>query len=69
MRQSNSVVPGWCHYARPVLEEVGYSLFGPLAVNIAAPDEGNVHLHDLIADRGQREDTAASRREPAPPWR
>jgi hypothetical protein len=28
----------------PVFEAAGYSLFGPLALNIAAPDEGNMHL-------------------------
>jgi len=28
----------------PVFEEAGYSLFGPIAVNCAAPDEGNQHL-------------------------
>ena len=27
----------------PVFEEAGYSLFGPLATNISAPDEGKVH--------------------------
>src|SRR5215212_6551345 len=27
-----------------VFEAAGYSLFGPLAINAAAPDEGNVHL-------------------------
>ena len=48
----------------PVFEEAGYSLFGPLALNIAAPDEGNIHLLDHVA-------TAASTR-PLPaavgPW-
>lgn len=39
----------------PVFEEAGYSLFGPLALNIAAPDEGNVHLLDHVAVGGQRE--------------
>jgi acyl-CoA dehydrogenase len=27
-----------------LLEEAGYSLLGPLALNCAAPDEGNIHL-------------------------
>ncbi|WP_395308017.1 acyl-CoA dehydrogenase family protein [Mycobacterium sp. AMU20-3851] len=27
-----------------LFEEAGYSLFGPLSLNIAAPDEGNLHL-------------------------
>ncbi len=38
-----------------VFEEAGYSLFGPLAVNIAAPDEGNMHLLDHVATPTQRE--------------
>jgi alkylation response protein AidB-like acyl-CoA dehydrogenase len=36
----------------PVFEEAGYSLFGPTALNIAAPDEGNVHMLAHIADSG-----------------
>ena len=39
----------------PVFEEAGYSLFGPLALNIAAPDEGNIHLLDKVATTDQRE--------------
>jgi acyl-CoA dehydrogenase len=39
----------------PVFEEAGYSLFGPLALNIAAPDEGNLHLLDQIATGDQRQ--------------
>jgi acyl-CoA dehydrogenase len=38
-----------------VLEEAGYSLLGPIAINAAAPDEGNTHLLDRVADREQRE--------------
>lgn len=37
-----------------VFEEAGYSLFGPLATGIAAPDEGNVHLLDHVATDAQR---------------
>jgi len=37
-----------------VFEEAGYSLFGPLALNIAAPDEGNMHLLERIATPEQR---------------
>jgi acyl-CoA dehydrogenase len=37
------------------LEAAGYSLFGPLAMGCAAPDEGNLHLLDVVADPGQRE--------------
>lgn len=39
----------------PVFEEAGYSLFGPLALNIAAPDEGNIHLLDHLAVGDQRD--------------
>ncbi|MGW0042831.1 acyl-CoA dehydrogenase family protein [Rhodococcus sp. NPDC003348] len=39
----------------PVFEEAGYSLFGPTALNIAAPDEGNVHMLAHIANPEQRE--------------
>ena len=39
----------------PVFEEAGYSLFGPLALNIAAPDEGNVHLLAHVATDEQKE--------------
>jgi alkylation response protein AidB-like acyl-CoA dehydrogenase len=39
----------------PVFEEAGYSLFGPAALNIQAPDEGNVHLLDHTASTGQRD--------------
>jgi acyl-CoA dehydrogenase len=39
----------------PVFEAAGYSVFGPLALNIAAPDEGNVHLLAAVATPAQRE--------------
>lgn len=39
----------------PVFEEAGYSLFGPTALNIAAPDEGNLHLLLHVADAAQRQ--------------
>ncbi|MCK9987847.1 MAG: acyl-CoA dehydrogenase, partial [Azoarcus sp.] len=36
---------GLDHRAKAVFfEEAGYSLLGPVALNIAAPDEGNMHL-------------------------
>ena len=37
-----------------LLEEAGYSLLGPLALNCAAPDEGNLHLLDKVATSEQR---------------
>ncbi len=39
----------------PVFEEGGYSLFGPVALNIGAPDEGNVHMLAHIASAAQKE--------------
>ena len=38
-----------------VFEEAGYSLLGPLAFNIAAPDEGNMHLLEIVATAAQKE--------------
>src|SRR4051794_8740034 len=38
-----------------VFEEAGWSLFGPLACNIAAPDEGNMHLLEAVATAEQKE--------------
>jgi len=38
----------------PVFEAAGWSLFGPMALNINAPDEGNVHLLDQVASDAQR---------------
>jgi acyl-CoA dehydrogenase len=39
----------------PVFEAAGYSLFGPMAINVNAPDEGNIHLLDHVADDVQRD--------------
>lgn len=39
----------------PVFEEAGYSLFGPMALNVNAPDEGNVHLLAHVASGAQRD--------------
>jgi acyl-CoA dehydrogenase len=37
-----------------LLEEAGYSLLSPMALNCAAPDEGNIHLLDETANEQQR---------------
>ena len=37
-----------------IFEEAGYSLLGPQALGCAAPDEGNIHLLDVVATAGQR---------------
>ncbi len=39
----------------PVFEAAGYSLFGPLALNCSAPDEGNMHMLEIIATDEQKE--------------
>ncbi|MEV3912995.1 acyl-CoA dehydrogenase family protein [Streptomyces canus] len=38
-----------------VFEAAGYSLLGPLALNCAAPDEGNSHLLEVVATDEQKE--------------
>jgi len=38
-----------------VFEEAGYSLLGPLAMNIFAPDEGNMHLLEKVATAEQKD--------------
>jgi acyl-CoA dehydrogenase len=37
-----------------VFEEAGYSLLGPQALNCAAPDEGNMHMLEVICRGAQR---------------
>src|SRR6195952_4903947 len=37
-----------------VFEEAGYSPLGPVALNIHAPDEGNVHLMEAVATTSQK---------------
>ena len=38
-----------------VFEEAGYSLLGGIALNIAAPDEGNMHLLEQVANEEHKE--------------
>ena len=38
-----------------VFEAAGYSLLGPQALNCAAPDEGNMHLLEVVANEEQKE--------------
>ena len=40
--------------AAVLLEEAGRSLLGPLALNCAAPDEGNIHLLTVVATEKQK---------------
>ena len=47
---------GLSHVGKAVVfEEAGYSLLGPLAMNISAPDEGNMHLLEAVATAEQKE--------------
>jgi acyl-CoA dehydrogenase len=42
-----------------VFEEAGYSTLGPTAMNIHAPDEGNIHLMEIVATEAQKQRDAA----------
>ena len=47
---------GLNHVAKSlVFEEAGYSWLGPTALNIHAPDEGNIHLMEEVASERQKE--------------
>jgi acyl-CoA dehydrogenase len=47
---------GLTHLAKAVVfEEAGYSWLGPTALNVHAPDEGNIHLMEAIATPEQKE--------------
>ncbi|VVO77507.1 (R)-benzylsuccinyl-CoA dehydrogenase [Pseudomonas fluorescens] len=47
---------GLDHRSKAVFfEEAGYSTLGPVALNIAAPDEGNMHLLEAVATHAQKE--------------
>jgi acyl-CoA dehydrogenase len=47
---------GLSHVAKAVVfEEAGYSRLGPTAMNIHAPDEGNIHLMEMVATEAQKE--------------
>ena len=46
---------GLSHIAKAVVfEEAGYSPLGPVALNIHAPDEGNIHLMEEVATESQK---------------
>jgi acyl-CoA dehydrogenase len=47
---------GLSHVGKAVVfEESGYSLLGPVAMHIFAPDEGNMHLMEVVANAEQKE--------------
>ncbi|MFS8037123.1 acyl-CoA dehydrogenase family protein [Xanthobacter sp. AM11] len=46
---------GLSHLGKAVVfEAAGYSMLGPLALNCAAPDEGNMHLLEQVASEAQK---------------
>src|SRR5207248_1614660 len=48
---------GLDHRAQAVVfEAAGYSPLGPVALNCFAPDEGNMHLLEQVADKPQKEE-------------
>ena len=47
---------GLSHVAKAIVfEEAGYSPLGPVAMNIHAPDEGNIHLMEIACSHAQKE--------------
>jgi len=58
---SPHVAPQWgglglTHLERAIVfEEAGYSMLGPVAMNLAAPDEGNMHLLAEVATPQQQD--------------
>lgn len=47
---------GLSHFAKAVVfEAAGYSILGPIALHCQAPDEGNIHLMDIVATEQQKE--------------
>ncbi|MGB3446917.1 MAG: acyl-CoA dehydrogenase family protein [Xanthobacteraceae bacterium] len=47
---------GLSHIGRAaVFTAAGYSMLGPIALHCAAPDEGNIHMLDVIANPEQRQ--------------
>lgn len=47
---------GLSHIAKAIVfEEAGYSPLGPVALNVHAPDEGNIHLMEAVASAEQKE--------------
>ncbi len=47
---------GLSHVQRAIVfEAAGYSMLGPIAMHCAAPDEGNMHMLELVANEAQKE--------------
>lgn len=46
---------GLGHVGRAIVfEEAGYSVLGPLAMNVSAPDEGNMHFLEIVGTEAQK---------------
>ncbi len=47
---------GLNHFGKAIaLEAAGYSMLGPVALHCHAPDEGNIHLMDVVGTPAQKE--------------
>jgi alkylation response protein AidB-like acyl-CoA dehydrogenase len=47
---------GLSHLGRAIVfEEAGYSMLGPVALNVFAPEEGNMHLLEAVATPAQKQ--------------
>jgi len=47
---------GLSHFGRAIVfEAAGYSMLGPPAIHCQAPDEGNIHMLDVIASQAHKE--------------
>ncbi len=57
-----------CRAQSVIFERAGYSLLGPLAMNLAAPDEGNMHLLGAVASPEQREQFLRAARRSSSRW-
>lgn len=46
-------------YWSPIFQEAGYSSIGPAVLNLMAPDEGNMHMLNLIGTQEQKDEFLA----------
>jgi hypothetical protein len=61
-RACDASLPSTSSRSKAMREEAGYSMLGPVALNVFAPDEGNMQLLEAVA-------TAAQRPRPGGGWR
>ena len=50
---------GLPHIGKAIVFEAGYSPLGAYALNISAPDEGNMHLLEVVGSEEQKENISA----------